>query len=202
MSKRTSKGGYYRGDKFIEFTWGDKISAAQQQESYKKQRRRSFVCGGCGKNKIGSINQIYCDYQCKYKSLSKDPIAKKAYTMSSPIAFGKGKKVYFEKLLNDSLGEPCRYCRSILSLDSVSLDHIVPFGETKLRNNKLVAKKLNVPENLQIICKRCNQMKGTLSHDKFVKLLDFMASDIEIKDYLTRKLAQSNIMWSFKRKSR
>lgn len=199
---RKPKGGYYRNGKYIAVDWGDKISLAQQSESYKAGRKREYICGGCGETKIGTIGQRYCNYNCRYASIGKDPVVKKAFTLSSPVTFGKGRKVFFEKLVGDSLGRPCRYCSTTLQLETISLDHIIPFSESKWRNNPAVKRKLDTADNLQIICKTCNSMKGNLPHDKFVKLLSFMDMDLEIGQYLRRKLAQSNIVWSYKRNAK
>ena len=42
-------------------------------------------------------------------------------------------------------------------------------------------------------------MKGNLSHEDFVKLLDFLDKNPSISAYVRKKLSQSNIMWTHKR---
>lgn len=197
------KGGYYRDGKYIAFTWGDKISEAQKRPEHRLARNRPFICKACGKKQDGWVkNQNYCNKKCKYDALGDDPIAKKAFTLFNTVSLGKGKKEYALKAVKKSLGKPCRYCKILLTLENMSLDHITPFSETKWRTNKLVKKQLDVVANIQIVCRSCNQLKGNLPHDKFMKLLEFMDTDLEVKAYLLRKLAQSNIMWSFKRNAR
>lgn len=178
------------------------IKTALLSQEYKDSRKTAYVCKGCGKKMENGYTklQIYCNSNCKYKALSANPIEKRAFTLSSNIAFGKGKKEFFVKLVTEHLNKHCIYCKDMLKIETMSLDHIIPFGETKWRNNKLYQKQLNKLENLQIICKRCNQMKGNLPHAKFVKLLTFLNTDLEIKKYVIAKMAQGSIMWSFKRR--
>lgn len=127
------------------------------------------------------------------------PIEKKALALGAKITLGKGKKEFLEKLVRDSIGKHCVYCKDMLVLETLSLDHIKPFGETKLRVNKVYAKALNIQDNLQIICKRCNAMKSNLPHEKFMKLLAFLDTDIVLREYVFKRLAQSNVMWSFRK---
>ena len=161
-----------------------------------------FTCEGCGKTRTDGYvaHQRYCDKKCQYAARAKDPIRKKAFTMSSFITFGgKGKLEFFDALLRSKLNTPCRYCGSLLTVDNVSIDHIEPFVTTAARKNPLIKKRLDRSDNLQIICRGCNQMKGNLSHDNFVKLLDFLDKNPGISVYVRKKLSQSNIMWSHKR---
>ena len=188
-----------------EITWGDKISKIQRTEEYKKNHGGIIVCMVCKKEVQGyTSTQKFCSKECQYKHNYKDvePIMKKAMTISSPVVFGEGKRDFFYNLVKESLYKHCRYCGTILGLENISLDHIIPFGKTELRQSKLVQKQLNIAENLQIICRKCNGIKGNLSHEKFVKLLAFLDEDILLKDYIMKKLAQGNIMWSFKRKNK
>lgn len=187
----------------VTITWGDKISKSQRTEEYLKNHSKPMNCIVCDKLFSGYVShQKFCSRECQYKKNYKDvePIAKKALTLSSPIAFGPGRKEFFYNLVSASIGKHCRYCGVMMGLDNISLDHIIPFGKSELRYAKAVQKQLNVPENLQIICKKCNGIKGNLSHEKFIKLIEFLEQDIVLKDYVMKKLSQGNIMWSMKRK--
>src|SRR4030042_6369039 len=140
-------------------------------------------------------HQKYCSAECSYKDTYKDldPIRKKAVTLSSCVPLGKGKIKFFNELVRNSIGKHCIYCGDMLILENLSLDHIQPFGSVKSRYDKLIKKQLDKPENLQIICKKCNQLKGTLSHDKFLKFLTFLNTDIEIKEYIINKMSRANL---------
>ena len=134
------------------------------------------------------------------KNVINDPIVKRAMSISSSITFGAGKKEFFVSLVRNAIGKHCPYCGVMLTLESMSLDHKIPFGETKYRMNKLIQKQLNKPENFQIIDKKCNTIKGNLSHEKFKKLMDFLNEDYVLKEYIYKKLTQSSLMWSFRKK--
>lgn len=164
-----------------------------------------FTCLGCGKKRTDGYvsHQQYCNKKCQYAARAKDPIRKKAFTMSSFITFGgKGKLEYFDNLLRSKLNTPCRYCTTLLTLENVSLDHIQPFTTTEARKNPIIKRQLDRTDNLQIICRGCNQMKGNLDHDNFVKLLTFLDKNPPISAYVRKKLAQSNIMWTHKRRAK
>ena len=165
----------------------------------------SYICKGCKKSfDDGYVaHQKYCSEKCKYKAKDNNPIRKKAFTMSSFITFGgKGKLDYFEGFLKQQINTPCGYCDTLLTLENVSLDHIEPFASTQARKNPAIKRQLDRKENLQIICRTCNQTKGTLSHPKYIKLLNFLQSDPEIYNYVMKKLKQSKIMFTHSRNTR
>ena len=165
----------------------------------------TYICKGCGKTRNDGYvkHQAYCDKTCQYAARAHEPITKKAFTMSSFITFGgKGKTEYFNAFLREKLNTPCRYCKQLLTLENVSLDHIEPFVTTSSRKNLAIKRQMDRKENLQIICRSCNQKKGNLDHDNFVKLLAFLDSNPAISAYVTKKLAQSNIMWTHKRNAK
>jgi hypothetical protein len=59
---------------------------------------------------------------------------------------------------------PCPYCRALMDILSLSLDHKIPLrrgGGPGL-------------DNLQIMCQRCNRCKGQFTHDEFLVLVIFM----------------------------
>ena len=204
MRIKIRKNGYFRGEKWVPFTWGNKISAANKEnKEYYKKHGKIFVCEGCGKESNGyTKDQRFCSWKCGYKIkyINADPIIKKAITLSATIVFGKGKKEFFVNLVKNSLGKHCIYCGTMLLLENMSLDHIIPFGKSSLRMNPLVRKQLDKAENFQIICKKCNYMKGELPDEKYKKLLNFLETDLILKEYIIRKLGQSAVMWGFKRK--
>lgn len=164
-----------------------------------------YTCKGCGKKKKDGYvsHQSYCNKKCQYAARAKDPIRKKAFTMSSFITFGgQGKLDYFDQLLRSKLNTPCRYCGDMLTLENVSLDHIAPFTTTAARKNPAIKRQLDKIQNLQIICRKCNQMKGNLDHRNFIKLLTFLDNNPAISVYVRKKLSQSNIMWTHKRRAK
>lgn len=159
------------------------------------------VCVNCGKTYIGYDVSRYCSRRCNYERryVKLDPFTKKALTLGACVKFGKGKRAFFESLLRKSLETKCKYCPTVLTLENVSLDHIRPFGSIANRAKPELIKQLNVPENLQIICKPCNSLKGTLSESDFLALLTFLESHPALKEYVLKKLAQSTSVFSWKK---
>ena len=82
------------------------------------------------------------------------------------------------RLIYDNYGTPCKYCGKILKLDNMVVDHIIPISRQGSSNI----------DNLQVICKTSNGVKGSLSEDNLQLLLEWLDSvpeDLK-KDILTR----------------
>jgi 5-methylcytosine-specific restriction endonuclease McrA len=84
-----------------------------------------------------------------------------------------------EELITLFIGKPCFYCKEKLDAKNISLDHINPIAKGGEKSIK----------NLTIICKRCNIKKGTMRRANYLRLLTFLDSIGEDKDYVLRKLA-------------
>jgi hypothetical protein len=123
-----------------------------------------------------------------------DPIRRKAAsTAANFVIEGIVKIDFFDALFRQAINTPCKYCGTILTLNNMNVDHIEPLGSRTTRRQRLPDR----PENLQVICRGCNQEKGDLSDEKYRKLLGFLSEDIELYEYVTRKLRQSAL--TFKR---
>lgn len=55
----------------------------------------------------------------------------------------------------------CKYCKDRLTGDNITADHRVPVS----------AGGLTVAENIQAACRRCNQLKGSIPHERFTVLM-------------------------------
>tara|TARA_R100000664_G_scaffold33847_1_gene52322 strand:+ start:6549 stop:7031 length:483 start_codon:yes stop_codon:yes gene_type:complete len=88
------------------------------------------------------------------------------------------------KLILDSYGKRCKYCRDILKVNNMVCDHNIPIshgGESTL-------------ENLQMICARCNTRKGPLTDKVFRKLLAWLKRQNQnTRDYILRKMSRSDV---------
>lgn len=75
-------------------------------------------------------------------------------------------------------GIPCKYCGKRMDIHTLVLDHIVPISKGGTSNI----------DNLQIICKTSNGMKGSLDEKQFKMLLDWLKTvpDEVAKDIRTR----------------
>ena len=80
-----------------------------------------------------------------------------------------------------SYGKECRYCDTILKINNIVCDNIVPLS--KQGDSKI--------ENLQLICKSCNSRKGPLNEKDFLKIVKWISKQsMEVKIYMLRKLAK------------
>jgi 5-methylcytosine-specific restriction endonuclease McrA len=70
------------------------------------------------------------------------------------------------QLMHDQYGTQCRYCGRTLDINNIVLDHIIPISKGGTSN----------PDNLQVICKASNSMKGSLDEYNFSLLLDWLES--------------------------
>ena len=98
-----------------------------------------------------------------------------------PLTFSK---VQFRSHVLAALGgkedgaAKCRYCHFYFSISDLAVDHANPLsrgGSSGL-------------DNLEFPCKRCNQIKGSLSPSEFLSLLYFLENEIPYgrKDVLSR----------------
>ena len=84
------------------------------------------------------------------------------------------------ELLYRVYGKKCSYCDYKLLVSNMACDHIIPLS---LGGN-------STPENLQMICGRCNTRKGPLTDRNFRKILKWLdRQNGELKRYVLRKLS-------------
>jgi 5-methylcytosine-specific restriction endonuclease McrA len=70
------------------------------------------------------------------------------------------------QLLYDYYGTNCKYCGRVLTINNIVIDHITPLSKGGSSNL----------DNLQIICKTSNSMKGSLTENNFILLLEWLKS--------------------------
>jgi 5-methylcytosine-specific restriction endonuclease McrA len=68
------------------------------------------------------------------------------------------------ELLYKMYGTKCKYCDKILTINTLVFDHIIPISKGGSSNI----------DNIQIICKTSNGMKGSLQETNFQLLLDWL----------------------------
>ena len=80
-------------------------------------------------------------------------------------------------------GKQCRYCTDVLVVSNIVCDHMYPLS---LGGD-------STPENLTIICKRCNTRKGHLTDKEYISLLNFLKKKPDnMRNYVLRKLAKGD----------
>jgi 5-methylcytosine-specific restriction endonuclease McrA len=67
-------------------------------------------------------------------------------------------------LVYEAYGTPCKYCGRPITIQNLVFDHIVPISKNGSSNK----------DNLQIICRTSNGMKGSLTEEHFDILLNWL----------------------------
>lgn len=135
-------------------------------------------------------------FQEKVKPLhprSSEKVARKLLTRcdtvkSSMVARSKKRNVECNITLNDiremmleSYGTPCRYCGRTLTLKIMVIDHIIPMSKGGASTR----------DNLQLICRMSNSMKGSLEEKDFFTLLKWLETVSEdLKKDISIRLAR------------
>lgn len=68
------------------------------------------------------------------------------------------------QLVYDAYGTICRYCGNAITINNMVFDHVIPISKQGTSNK----------DNLQIICKTSNGMKGSLTETHFSMLLEWL----------------------------
>lgn len=85
------------------------------------------------------------------------------------------------QLLYDSYGKKCKYCDNILTINNLVFDHTIPIS----------AGGSSDKDNIQIICKKSNGMKGSLNETNFNILLNWLDTiPEELKKDISIRLAR------------
>lgn len=59
---------------------------------------------------------------------------------------------------------PCKYCQGSMTADNFSIDHMTPVE----RGGAFTI------DNVQVICMRCNQIKGNMDHLEYQRLIELI----------------------------
>lgn len=185
------------------------IQTASQQKKSKESRGVRFgesQCVSCGVTftKYQSVAKTCGNQECirirrvsDYKKfVEENPVEGKALKLFSTVRLGQGKKQKALQILTMALGKPCKYCGTQITLENASVDHKIPRTGSKVysRKTKKMAysyeeiSKLDSEENLHIICRKCNGLKGEFTDNEFSRLLDFLKRNEDIKVTLFKRL--------------
>ena len=206
MTKRRGKrknvgaGGYEsRTGRWVEIDWTDKISESLIERNKNYPEIDCVVCGTTFKPK--SPLSKYCSQACMYEANYKQlpPLKKKARVCGANLLIGKGKTDLLMKMMAEAMEEPCKYCGTELTLENLTVDHIEPYKDNKARRNKAENKEhrkyMDRPENLQIICRDCNQLKHTFNAEQYERLLYLLKDDTVIREELFNRLRFARLAW-------
>lgn len=175
--------------------------------TFQCERKRKYCTMSCqktaGQLKRGKSHDKTCDrneWFVKYKEMIQpyhkrnlddvvNKILKRADTLKNSLA-SRSKKhnvdcnITLEELRNliyNSYGTKCKYCEKILTIKNFVVDHILPVSKGGHSNL----------DNLQLICKTSNSMKGSLTEDDFFILLDWLQTvSEELRKDISIRLAR------------
>lgn len=134
------------------------------------------------------------------KKTTKYTLQEKASKFVQGLHWGKGGQDRMVTLMQKFLGQKCKYCDKIVTLENCSLDHKTPVLRSKLSTMpKEQIDALNSADNLQLLTRDCNKAKGKIPDEKFQKLMDFLDTDPILKVLVWEKLRQSQMIWSFRK---
>jgi len=120
----------------------------------------------------------------------------KAKKLIVNLHLGAGATDYVEKLIDEAIDKPCKYCGENITIENMRIDHIIPLLRSRIPNKKhkknvYTKEELDVlydKENIQVICKECNAIKGSLSEDDFVWLLKVLAEREHVKKEVFKRM--------------
>lgn len=158
----------------------------------------------CKKNECKRKNYIK-----KYSELkSVNPIMSKAITLAGNIRLGKGKRDIMFKMLIESIGKPCEYCKNIVTIENASVDHKDPRTFSKVYNKnskkelytKEEIKNLDRKENLHIVCRECNFLKSDMNDEQFKFFISSLKDRPDIFKKIVERLKKSTLIFKFRKK--
>jgi 5-methylcytosine-specific restriction endonuclease McrA len=108
----------------------------------------------------------------KYSMVSRS----KKYNVECNITVEELRNLVFEQY-----GTQCKYCDKILKTDIIVFDHIVPISKGGTSNI----------DNIQLLCRTSNGMKGSLTEDNFELLLEWLkTAPKELQDDIRIRLSK------------
>lgn len=85
------------------------------------------------------------------------------------------------QLVYNNYGVKCKYCDKIINVNNMVFDHIIPVSKNGHSNIS----------NIQVICRTSNGMKGSLTEEHFLMLLEWLeTAPEELKKDVTVRLSR------------
>lgn len=119
-----------------------------------------------------------------------DTIKSIAQRVGHGVALGQGKTEWVMDRLLEAFILGCPYCKGRIYADNPVLDHKEPIGGAVRRQlaTSQARKHADRKDNLHIICKPCNQLKGDFSHEEYMQLRAFLAGKEGLEAKLRKRL--------------
>src|SRR3990167_3727798 len=182
-----------------------KMSVAMYAQHEKlKGAGKECCCPTCGKTfrQGRQKNQRFCSENCCKRQgqalKTSNPFEHRIWSMSNNLLL-KDRKNVVRRLIGVALGTKCPYCGTLLMLENVSLDHKEPIGARVFRLKQAMhhneRRESDRVENLHIVCRKCNALKGALNHEQFLKLLEFLSQDDSMKEIVLMRLRRAAVVF-------
>lgn len=149
--------------------------------------------------------ELIANRERKRRRAVEEPLKHKATNLTNGLAWGKGATQRMMGFIEPMIGTECKYCKTLLTLKNLSLDHKVPLAHSARKDSRKtrysysvtdeVFVQLNSLENLQIVCLACNRAKGNLTDDEYSALLAFLSLHPRMETIVIAKLKGSNFMY-------
>lgn len=135
--------------------------------------------------------------QTQLKMYGIDTIKSVAQRLAQSLTMGRGKTEWAVDQLLLALAEGCPYCKGRIYLDNGVFDHKDPIGGAVRRQtaDSQAKKYADRPENLHIICKPCNQLKGDFTHEQYMQLRAFLAGKENLEAKLRKRLQMTGTFY-------
>ena len=163
----------------------DRATRFCSRDCYELFRTREKPCKECGHKRCRYHNALKDNRQRRNRTAAE----RKSHSMAK-MFYRVGRKLPL-KDAREIIGRGifCPYCNSAVPVNEISLDHIVPLSRGGT----------NAPGNLQWIDLRCNLMKGALSHDEFLSLMEFLKLNPTMLKIVQSRLIAGGFMYGAKR---
>lgn len=125
-------------------------------------------------------------------------IKAKAKKLIANLHLGAGATEFISGLIEKSLDKKCKYCGEKITLKNMQVDHIEPLIRSKLKKKQYSEEELKIllsRDNLQIICKSCNKIKGDMKENDFIWLLKILEEREEVKQYVLKRMKGSSFIY-------
>lgn len=180
----------------------------------RKKKAKRVKCEFCDQEYLQySSKQRFCGQDCADSATMDDwtggwkdnPLQYKARSLAGSLRLGKGKTDKMIALLTIHVGRPCKYCGQEITFENASVDHKEPRinsrvnGNKKNRYSKEELYHVDRIENLQIICRGCNMLKGEFSDQQYSKLLKFLDQDPQLRKAVLKRFTRSFLFFGAQR---
>lgn len=124
-----------------------------------------------------------------------NPIRSQARRMTGSLRLLNKVEIIGE-MISVALGKPCKYCGETLIVANISLDHKSPRHHS-IKISLEEARIIDAVGNLQIVCRKCNQLKSDMNDEQFTRFIRFCDDNPDIAKLVKKRLHFARGRWQF-----